>query len=67
MLISISRTYRVFTWARIIIALLFEVDVVAVRTLVVRGKKKRTGCRSDWKKAYVRIGDGQDIKFAEEV
>ncbi|MEL6711324.1 MAG: 50S ribosomal protein L23 [Pseudomonadota bacterium] len=49
------------------IALLFEVDVQAVRTLNVRGKKKRTGQRSDWKKAYVRIKAGQDIKFAEEV
>ncbi len=49
------------------VALLFEVDVEAVRTLIVPGKKKRTGRRSDWKKAYVRIKAGQDIKFAEEV
>ncbi len=49
------------------VALLFEVDVEVVRTLNVRGKKNRTGRRSDWKKAYVRIKAGQDIKFAEEV
>ena len=48
------------------VALLFEVDVVSVKTLNVKGKQKRTGRRSDWKKAYVRIKAGQDINFAEE-
>lgn len=44
---------------------LFEVKVEAVRTLVVKGKTKRTrygmGQRSDWKKAYVRLQEGQEI------
>jgi large subunit ribosomal protein L23 len=48
------------------VELLFEVDVVSVQTLNVKGKQKRTGRRSDWKKAYVRIKEGQDINFAEE-
>ncbi len=48
------------------VALLFEVDVIGVKTLNVKGKQKRTGRRSDWKKAYVRIKAGQDINFAEE-
>lgn len=48
------------------VALLFDVEVNAVRTLNVKGKKKRTGRRSDWKKAYVRLKAGQDINFAEE-
>ncbi len=43
----------------------FEVKVEAVRTLKVKGKTKRTrygiGKRSDWKKAYVRLQEGQDI------
>ncbi|GLS25829.1 50S ribosomal protein L23 [Marinibactrum halimedae] len=44
---------------------LFEVKVEDVRTLNVKGKTKRTrhgmGKRSDWKKAYVRLVEGQDI------
>jgi len=48
------------------VTLLFDVEVTAVRTLNVKGKKKRTGRRSDWKKAYVRLKAGQDINFAEE-
>ncbi len=46
---------------------LFEVKVEAVRTLNVAGKTKRTGARmgrrSDWKKAYVTLVEGQDIDF----
>ncbi|WMC10762.1 50S ribosomal protein L23 [Oceanimonas pelagia] len=46
---------------------LFEVEVKDVRTLVVKGKTKRTGMRvgqrSDWKKAYVTLKEGQDIDF----
>lgn len=46
---------------------LFEVEVKDVRTLVVKGKTKRTGNRmgkrSDWKKAYVTLKEGQDIDF----
>ena len=44
---------------------LFQVKVAAVRTVRVRGKKKRfgrmSGRRSDWKKAYVRLAAGHDI------
>lgn len=44
---------------------LFEVKVESVRTLNVKGKTKRTrhglGKRSDWKKAYVRLQEGQEI------
>jgi len=46
---------------------LFEVEVDAVRVTNVKGKVKRTGQRvgrrKDWKKAYVRIKDGQTIDF----
>ncbi|GGO69192.1 MULTISPECIES: 50S ribosomal protein L23 [Bowmanella] len=46
---------------------LFEVEVNAVRTVNVKGKTKRTGMRigkrSDWKKAYVQLKEGQDIDF----
>jgi large subunit ribosomal protein L23 len=44
---------------------LFNVQVLAVNTLVVRGKRKRfrgrEGKRSDWKKAMVRLAEGQSI------
>ena len=47
---------------------LFDVKVEAVRVLNVKGKTKRTkhgiGKRNDWKKAYVRLVEGQDIDFA---
>ncbi len=47
---------------------LFEVEVKSVNTLVVKGKTKRQGARqgrrSDWKKAYVILKEGQDIDFA---
>ena len=46
---------------------LFEVKVEAVRTLNVVGKTKRTGSRmgrrSDRKKAYVPLVEGQDNDF----
>lgn len=46
---------------------LFNKKVESVRVLNVKGKTKRTrygvGKRSDWKKAYVRLEDGQDIDF----
>ncbi|ODS24911.1 50S ribosomal protein L23 [Candidatus Endobugula sertula] len=46
---------------------LFNVTVENVTTLNIKGKTKRTrhglGCRSDWKKAYVRLAEGQDIDF----
>lgn len=44
---------------------LFGVSVTAVNTLVVKGKAKRfkgrPGQRSDWKKAMVRLAEGQSI------
>jgi large subunit ribosomal protein L23 len=44
---------------------LFEVSVESVRVAVVKGKSKsfktRPGKRSDWKKAYVRVQEGQVI------
>ena len=44
---------------------LFDVKVLAVNTLVVKGKTKRfrgrEGKRSDWKKAMVRLAEGQSI------
>ncbi|QIR13194.1 50S ribosomal protein L23 [Shewanella aestuarii] len=49
------------------VAKLFEVEVDSVRTLVNKGKTKRTGARSgrrsDWKKAYVTLAAGADIDF----
>ncbi len=46
---------------------LFEVQVDDVRVVNVKGKTRRTknglGRRSDWKKAYVRLAEGQDIDF----
>jgi large subunit ribosomal protein L23 len=44
---------------------LFGVQVLAVNTLLVKGKTKRfkgrPGKRSDWKKAMVRLVEGQSI------
>ena len=44
---------------------LFGVRVLAVNTIVVKGKRKqfrgRPGQRSDWKKAMVRLAEGQSI------
>jgi large subunit ribosomal protein L23 len=46
---------------------LFNVKVEAVRTLRVKGKTRRFGAtpgvRSDWKKAYVTLAQGQQIDF----
>ena len=46
---------------------LFEVNVESVRIVNVKGKRKsfklRAGKRSDWKKAYVRVQEGQVIDF----
>lgn len=52
---------------KVAIEKLFNVNVLAVRTLNVKGKTKRfgqrLGRRSDWKKAYVTLADGQQIDF----
>jgi large subunit ribosomal protein L23 len=48
---------------------LFGVDVLEVRTVNVRGKTKRVGRfqgrRSDWKKAYVTLAEGDLIQLFE--
>ncbi|EXI62156.1 50S ribosomal protein L23 [Mannheimia granulomatis] len=48
---------------------LFEVKVDSVRTVIVKGKTKRRGAkmgrRSDWKKAYVTLQEGQSLDFVE--
>jgi len=50
---------------------LWNVNVLAVRTVIVRGKEKRVGRfvgkRSNWKKAVVTIAPGQNIEFFEGV
>jgi len=47
---------------------LFGTKVESISVLNVKGKTKRTryglGKRSDWKKAYVRLAQGQEIDFA---
>jgi large subunit ribosomal protein L23 len=47
---------------------LFKVKVDNVQTLKVKGKVKRNkygfSTRPSWKKAYVRLEQGQDIDFA---
>ncbi|MBP1716985.1 MAG: Ribosomal protein [Deltaproteobacteria bacterium] len=50
---------------------LFKVKVLSVRTLNVVGKKKRLGKflgrKSDWKKAIVKLREGDRIEFFEGV
>ena len=50
---------------------LFNVEVDAVRTCKVHGKKKRMGRhmgqRADWKKAIVSLAEGSSIDFLEEL
>ncbi len=47
---------------------LFKVKVDSVRTIKVKGKTKRNrfglSTKPTWKKAYVRLEQGQDIDFA---
>lgn len=49
---------------------LFKVKVDTIRTVAVKGKKKRVGRtlgkRSDWKKAYVTLSEGS-INFLDEL
>ncbi len=49
---------------------IFNVSVEAVNTMIVKGKKKRVGrsvgYAGNWKKAIVKLADGQTIeKFGE--
>jgi large subunit ribosomal protein L23 len=50
---------------------LWNVDVLAVHTSIVRGKEKRMGRflgrRPSWKKAVVTIAPGQNVEFFEGV
>ena len=49
------------------VELLFEVEVDDVTVVNVKGKAKRFGMtrgqRSDWKKAYVRLAEGNALDF----
>jgi large subunit ribosomal protein L23 len=48
----------------------FGVKVIDVRTLIVRGKLERFGRhfgkRPNWKKAYVKLADGDSLNFYEQ-
>ena len=50
------------------VEMMFNVEVVSVNVLNVKGKQKRfsgsLGQRSDWKKAYVKLKPGNDIDFS---
>ena len=57
--------------ARVAVEEIFEVKVLSVTTLNVMGKPKRlgryAGHRSNWKKAVVRIAEGQKIEIYDAV
>ncbi|MCK5810290.1 MAG: 50S ribosomal protein L23 [Cocleimonas sp.] len=65
--VSVDSTKREIKQA---IELLFEVKVDNVRTVSVKGKTKnfgrRAGKRKDWKKAYVRLAEGQKLDVSAE-
>ena len=46
---------------------MFEVEVVSVRTAIVKGKNKRNRFgpykRSNYKKAYISLSEGSEIQF----
>jgi large subunit ribosomal protein L23 len=48
---------------------LFKTKVIDVRTINVRGKRRRVGRnigkRSDWKKAVVTLAPGESVEFFE--
>lgn len=52
------------------VQVLFEVEVDDVRTVNVKGKTKafgrKQGKRKDWKKAYVRLAEGQSLDIEAE-
>ncbi len=54
------------------VELLFKVKVNGVQILTTKGKVKQrggriSGVRSDVRKAYVTLAEGQEINFAQEV
>ena len=50
---------------------IFNVNVISVRTMNMYGKSKRLGVffgrRSQWKKALVKLKEGQSIELFEQV
>ncbi|MBF0625019.1 MAG: 50S ribosomal protein L23 [Magnetococcales bacterium] len=67
--------FRVATWAnkrqiKAAVEKFFKVTVLAVRTQNVKGKTKRfgklIGRRKDWKKAVVRLPEGQSIELFDK-
>ncbi len=56
---------------RVAVEQLFKVTVLKVRTVNQMGKSRRRGAikgrRSDWKKAYVTLKEGDRIEFFEGV
>ena len=65
--VSVDSTKREIKQA---VEMLFEVEVADVRTVSVKGKQKnfgkRAGKRKDWKKAYVRLAEGQTLDIGAE-
>ncbi|MBF0310335.1 MAG: 50S ribosomal protein L23 [Magnetococcales bacterium] len=64
--------FRVAVWAnkaqiKAAVEKMFSVSVADIQTMNIQGKKKRfgrlQGRRNHWKKALVRLADGQSIDF----
>lgn len=53
------------------VEILFKAKVLEVKTLNVKGKKRRVGRsvgkKPDWKKAVVKLAPGENIEFFEGV
>jgi len=53
------------------VEILFKTEVLEVRTMSVKGKKRRVGKsvgkRPDWKKAIVTLAPGKTVEFFEGV
>ena len=53
------------------VELCFKCEVTSVQILTIKGKKKRfgryNGARSNVRKAYVTLKEGQEINFLDEV
>jgi large subunit ribosomal protein L23 len=50
---------------------LFNIEVDTVKTVYVKGKKKRQSNRiirrKDWKKAYIKVKKGQNLDFMSNI
>jgi large subunit ribosomal protein L23 len=64
--------FKVARWANKIqvtqaVEFIYKVKVHSVNTIVMKGKKKRqgrsVGYKSDWKKAFVVLEDGQSLNL----